>query len=59
MLNFKHQVEHMLNSEPDIIKKIEEIQLDKREEGKERNWGDSFFEEIVEEKHRREREQHH
>lgn len=35
---------------------IEMKQLEKRELGLKRDWGDSFFEEIVEDKHKKERE---
>jgi ABC-type phosphate transport system auxiliary subunit len=51
-----HLANHTSGKKNQIIEQIEKMQLEKREKGIDREWGDSFFEEIVEEKLQQERE---
>jgi predicted nucleic acid-binding protein len=51
-----HLKNHTSSNKNQILAEIERIQLEKREKGLEREWGDSFFEDMVEEKIKRERE---
>lgn len=39
-----------------IFSEIEKIQIEKREKGIEREWGDSFFEDFLEKKIKQDRE---
>ena len=51
MLVFKNAMLQLVYEEPDVMKKVEEIQLRKREVGQaERQWGESFLEALVDEK---------
>ena len=52
MVNFKQQMMEIIHSSPNAFDVIEKIQLEKRESGEEREWGDTLLDEIVEDRRR-------